>query len=225
MLKADMHMHAKEDEQDFIQYTAQEAVDKAVSNGFDILSFTFHDKFFYDGIKEYAEKKGILLIPGIEKQIEGKHVLLYNFKPEELEQIRHFEDLKLFKKKNNLVIAPHPFYKKSVCMGRKLKKYKELFDGIEMCYFYNHIINFNKKAIKFARKHKKPVIATSDLHLMENFGTNYTLIDSEKDINSVITAIKEGRVMVKTKPLTLFEMAKTLIKHMVHDVKNESSRN
>jgi predicted metal-dependent phosphoesterase TrpH len=212
MLKADLHIHAKEDKTDTLQYTAKEVIDKASELKFDILSFTFHNALYYEEIKEYAENKGILLIPGTEKNIEGKHTLLYNFTPKELEQINHFEDIKKIKNRRNLVIAPHPFYKTRICLGRKLIKYIDLFDGIELSFLYSRIINLNKKALKTAEKFKKAAIATSDLHTFSRFGESYTLIDAEKNISSVIEAIKNNKIKNCTKPLTTKDMTKAIVR-------------
>ena len=146
ILKADFHIHTKEDSEDKIKYSAKEIIDKASKLHYDVLSITLHNSQYYnDEIKKYAKKKDILLIPGIEKTIEGKHILLINFKEKELEQIKTIKDIKKFKHKNNLVVAPHPFYKFSSCLDYKLIENIKLFDAIEHCFFYSKIINLNKK--------------------------------------------------------------------------------
>ncbi len=217
MLKADLHLHAKEDRGDRIEYTAKELIDKAAEKGFDVLSLTFHIRHldgerFFDEINNYAKEKGILLIPGTEAAIEGKHVLMYNFLEEELNNLKHFEDIYKLNRNNKLIIAAHPYFKKKSCLGKNLIKYIDLFDGIEFSFFYNRLINFNKKAIKVAKKHNKTLIANSDCHFLELFGRNYTLIDSKKDVNSVIEAIKKGKVEIKSKPISILQLFKILFK-------------
>ena len=79
MLKADFHIHSNEDKRDLIAYSAREFIDAAAEKKFDVLALTNHDIFTYSQeLSDYAAEKGILLIPGIESTIEGKHVVILN---------------------------------------------------------------------------------------------------------------------------------------------------
>jgi len=214
MLKAELHTHAREDpnESQNITFTAKDLVDIAKKKGYDVLSFTFHDHLYYDEIKEYAKKKGILLIPGIEKTIEGKHVLLYNFTQKELKKINSFEDLRKEKKNKHLVVAPHPFAPLSSALNDQFYKNADLFDAIEFSSVYCRIYNINKKVERIAKKYGIPMLGNSDLHFMFQFGMTYSLIDSKKTIGSVIKAIKDGKVKVKSKMLSLSSFIKLICK-------------
>ncbi len=217
MLKADFHIHTN-----FIQkyegkYTPKELIDKAKELGFDVIAITEHYrpdyklkeymenplKTYYH-IKKYADKKGILVLPGAEILIEGKEVLLLNIL-EDVRKYRTFQDLRKLKKKNKnvLIVAPHPFFKDKVCIGKELEKNIDVFDAIEYCHFYTRFFNFNKKAVKIAKKYSKTLLGTSDAHMFLQLNHTYTLIDSKKDINSIIKAIKENRVSLVSKPLPL----------------------
>jgi hypothetical protein len=212
MLKCDLHLHARENE-DWIKYSAKELIDKASELGFDVLSFTFHDEFFYpDDIVEYARSKEILLVPGVELTIEGKHVLIYGLKG--LGKINCFDDLRRIKKREDIVIvAPHPFFVSKQCLGNKLIENIDLFDGIEYCHFYNHLFNFNKKAVSIAKKYGKCLIGNSDCHVMPlQFNRTFSYVDAEKNIDSVLNAIREGRVSVVSKPLPLVDVFKIAFK-------------
>ena len=205
MLRCDLHLHTKEDKFDsWIKYDARELIDKASKLGFDVLSFTFHDqKFFRDDIVEYAKSKGILLIPGSEVTLEGKHVLIYgNF---ELSELKTLKDLEKIKGRDDvLIVAAHPYFKRPTCLGNKLIENIELFDAVEYCHFYNHLFNWNDKASLVAKKNNKSVIGNSDCHIMKlQFNRTYSLIDSEKDVKSIFKAIKENKVVVVSEPLPL----------------------
>lgn len=206
MLKIDLHIHSKEDPQDRILHTAKELIDKAVKLKFDVLSITLHNHLLEDKeITAYAKKKGILLISGAEIKIERKEILVYNIKSKYLKNIKTFEDLKKLKRKfkNMFIIAPHPFFKTGECLGKHLKEHIELFDAIEYSWFFTKIINFNKKAIKIAEKYNKPIIATSDAHHLKNFGNNYSLLNSKKDIKSIFSAIRRNKIKTKSDALPL----------------------
>jgi predicted metal-dependent phosphoesterase TrpH len=206
MLKVDLHLHAKEDKEDIIHFYAKELIDKAGRLGYDVLSFTFHDRLFWNAkMAKYAEKKGILLIPGIEKVIENSEVLLYNITQREIKALKTFNDLAKLKKKNKKVfaIAPHPYFPVGKCLRKKLEKNINLFDAIELSWFYTKHINCNKKAIAIAEKYKKPLIATSDTHVLSHFGNNYANIDSKKDSESMFQAIKDNKINNSIQPRSM----------------------
>ncbi len=207
MLKTDLHLHSKEDKKDDLSYSAKELIDKAAELKFDVLAFTFHHAFFWKKeIINYAKSKNILLIPGSEMLIEKCDVLVYNIKKEHLKSIKTFEDLRQLKKKdkNIFVIAPHPYFIVGHSMGNKLEKNIGLFDAIEISWFFTKILNLNKKAIKIAKKYNKPLIATSDNHYFNNFGINYSLVDSSKDTKAIFKAIHEKKIKNISEPRSMF---------------------
>jgi len=196
-LKADLHIHSKEDKADSIKYTAKELIDKAARLNFDVLSFTFHDCLFWSNdIERYAESKGILLMPGCEKIIENCEVLVYNISKEDFRSLKTFDDLRRLrgKKRNVLVIAPHPYFILSKTLGKNLERNIDVFDAVEKSWFYCRLIDRNKKAEEVAEKHSKAFIATSDCHYIENFGKSYATIHSQKDILSIVDAIRGRKV-------------------------------
>ncbi len=212
MLIADLHLHCKGDVRDPLTYSPEELIDHAALRGYDILAITCHDIVVYSQkISQYAKRKGILLIPGAEKTLQGKHVLLYNITNKELNRIKTFEDIAVWKKrtKNSLVIAPHIYYVLPSCLGKLAEQYINLFDAIEFTHFYTNYCNFNKKAVQLAQAHNKPVVGSSDTHKLTQFGTIRSIIQSKKTNSSVIQAIKKGKVQVSSRPLTTLEFFRT----------------
>ena len=201
MLKVQLHIHTSEDKLDGdLGYNAKELIDNAEKLGFDVLAFTFHEDFFYPkDIVEYAKKKGILLIPGIELKVEGKHVLVYGVK--ENLKVDKIKDLKNLK--NVLVVAAHPYFPREHCLHGKLIKNIDVFDAIEYSSFYLGFWNFNKRAVKAAKKFNKVLIGNGDVHDLRILDKTYSLVDAEKNIESVLNAIKKGKVEIKTRPLKL----------------------
>ncbi|MAF51336.1 MAG: hypothetical protein CMH64_04575 [Nanoarchaeota archaeon] len=198
MLKAQLHIHSHEDPRDRGGYTAKDVIDKASELNFDVIAFTFHDILFYpQEIQEYAKSKDILLIPGIEKTIEKSHVLILGLT--ELPELNKIEDLKKLPEEA-LIIAAHPFLPLLQSLKEKLLENIDLFHGIEHHFFYRKYINFNKKAIKIAKKHNKTIVGTSDVHDLKCFSLTYSLIDSKKNKEDVINAIKRNKIKVVTKP-------------------------
>ncbi len=218
-LKADLHIHTGEDPEDKIEYTAKELIDEAWRQKFDVLAITNHNLITYDDyLKKYASDKGILLIPGIELKIEGKHVILLNVNNVEKE-IRTVEELEYYKNENSLIIAPHPYFPMFASLKAKLDQYIHIFNAIEYTHFYFKRINFNKKAERKARKYNLPLLGVSDAHHLHQFGLTYSLIDAEKAPEAIIKAIKKNKIEIVTRPMKFnwFNVILSL-KHMITQI-------
>ncbi|MBD3354709.1 PHP domain-containing protein [Candidatus Woesearchaeota archaeon] len=214
MLKSDFHIHTSEDKKDsWIRYSAKELVKRAAELGFEVLSITNHGTFTYDQeLANYARQKGVVLIPGIEAYIEGRHVVVLNPK-KDIENIRNFKELKEYKKKNPdiFIMAPHMFYPVFKSVHNRFFKHHDVFDGIEYSQHYSRFFNiFNKKAAKIAKKYNKSLVGTSDSHKTYQFNKTYSLVDSEKDIISVISALKEKKIEINTMPLSVIDCIRTV---------------
>ena len=93
VVKAALHLHINLDPEDNIDYDGFQAIDKAHQLGINLIAFTCHNKFIDPTpYQAYAQEKAILLLPGIEKTIQNKHVLILNA-TKTTEQIQTFTDL------------------------------------------------------------------------------------------------------------------------------------
>ncbi len=209
ILKADMHIHAAGDpDDDFISYTVKDAIDYSKKIGLGIISITAHDGFLWTPmLGRYASKKGVVLVPGCEKEIEGRHVLLYNFSKKEAMGITTFEDLRKAKRSHHAVCAPHPYFPHPAgcALGEKLLANIDLFDAIEVSFMYMDWLDCNKKAVMMARQHHKALLANSDSHCLTHIGrSTHTLIDvKERTPLGVVEAIKKGKTRPISTPLPL----------------------
>ena len=202
-LKVDLHTHCADDPLDRIEHSAEQLIENAAEKGFDALAIASHRVITYSRrLALYGERHGILLIPAIEKLIEGKHVLLVNV-DWSVHAVETFQELRAWKGKNSLIIAPHPYYPKGNCLRSALERNIDLFDAMEYSFFYSSIINFNERAREVAEKYKMPLVGTSDCHNLCDLGTTYTLVESEKDANAILNAIRNGKTEVVTRPLAL----------------------
>jgi len=210
-LKADLHLHTCDGAiEKNIPYNAFELIDRAMENGYEVLSITNHDSVTFSRyLRDYAWERGIVLIPGTELTLKGKHVLLYNV-VEKLNRIKNFSDLEKVRDNNNFLMAPHPFYPCYKSLGRHLKAWIHLFDAIELSHFYTAVFDFNQNAIQCAQEFGLPVVGTSDSHTLHQMNHTYTLIDAEKDPEAIFKAIRDGKIEVVTTPLTLAHTGKIL---------------
>ncbi|MDX9703777.1 MAG: PHP-associated domain-containing protein [Candidatus Auribacterota bacterium] len=208
--KADLHLHSSHDFLDRSMGCAGlmspfECIDMARSMGYQVLSFTHHGILYEDkDVTQYARKNEILLIPGTECFINRKHVLLYNFRVRSA--IETFDDIRMHKNDDNLVVAPHPFYPSSCCLQNQLIENIDCFDALEYSHFYTQFYNPNRKMLEMSEAFRLPVVGFSDMHCATQFGTTYSLVDADDfSTESIIHAIKAGRVEVVTQPLPLLK--------------------
>ncbi|MFH0870177.1 MAG: PHP domain-containing protein [archaeon] len=217
MLKAEFHIHTNGDPYDngFVSYSARDLIKVAAKKKFDVLSITNHNRvFFNSSLKDYARKKGILLIPGAEPLIQGKDVVLVNVSNNDLNRLKKLDDLDKLDD-SALVIAPHPYFLFGHCLGRKLMKHIDSFDAIEYSHFYTRamlnpffkFLNGNARALKMAKRYNKPVVGTSDAHKLYEFGRTYTLVDSAKNKDDIIAAVKKNRIKLVSSPMPISHFA------------------
>jgi predicted metal-dependent phosphoesterase TrpH len=204
VLKVELHAHTDGDPADRIDHSTRELVDHAASLGYGAIAVTLHDRYFDPAPDDaYARERGIVLLPGIERTIGGRHVLLINFPPE-CAEVGSFEDIERLKSRSGgLVVAPHAFYPIPSALGRALDRHARLVDAVEVNAMYTSTLDFNRRAIAWARAHAKPLVGNTDLHLLAQMGTTYSLVDAEPDPDSICDAIRNGRVEVHSEPLSL----------------------
>jgi predicted metal-dependent phosphoesterase TrpH len=208
VLKVDLHLHTAEDPVDRISHTAEDLVRRAAGLGFGALAITLHDSQFADPrVSACARELGVTLIPGVERTIEGRHVLLLNFSARAVESVRTLADLPRLKASaHGLVIAPHAYFPGNSCIGRALDAHADLFDAVEWSYFWTRAINFNARAARWAAAHGKAIVGNSDLHDLRQLGRTYSLVDAPPDPSAICDAIRQGRVELHTTPVPLVEL-------------------
>ena len=216
-LKFDFHMHTLDDPYDHhVYHTVYELLDKAASLGYGALSITLHTRQFEsEAASRYARERGILLIPGVEQDIEGRHVLLINFPKAEAEQVATFADLERLRQqadragaRQTLIIAPHPFFPSGVALQEKFWSHSRLFDAVEVSGFYHARWNPNRKAIRAAESLGLPLVGNSDTHTLEQFGKTWSEVSCPQDADCILKAVKAGRVAVRGRALDAGEMGR-----------------
>ena len=206
MIKTELHAHTALDPVDYIPHSTRDLIERAAALGYGALAVTLHNRY-YDPVDdaEYARARGVVLIPGIERTIERRHVLLLNF-PAECAAVRSFEDVRTLKARHprGLVIVPHAFYPTPSAMFSYVDRFADLIDAVEVNSMFTRWLDFNSRAIRWAREHRKPVVGNSDLHMLEQLGTTYTLVEADADANAdaICEAIRDGRVHVRSSALS-----------------------
>lgn len=215
-IKVDLHIHTLDDPKDALDYSAHELLERARSLGFRVLAITLHDAVF-DRAEVFADaaSMGMLLIPAAEMRLEGADVILLNVTPDEVKDLRTFDDLEALRAQRGrslFTIAPHPFYVLGGSIGEKLAERIDCFDAIELCHFWSRFFNPNKRAVEMAERFQKPLIATSDAHQLHAFGSNYTSIPrpAELTVENVTETLRRGPIRLTNPPCSFVDLISTI---------------
>jgi predicted metal-dependent phosphoesterase TrpH len=204
-LKADFHIHTGEDPLDRVPYSAYELIQKAFEEGFDVLAITNHQaRTFTPDLFAYARDLGILLIPGMEANVRNRHVLILNPPPKAT--FSNFASLKPLNRPDCLVVAPHAYFPGLRSLNGQLIPNLHFFQALEYCHFYSPNLNFNHRVEWLSRVSGIPLLGNSDSHFLEQLGTTYSLIYSEKNMEAIFAAIRKGKVQVVSRPLSPLQM-------------------
>ena len=203
MLKVELHAHTSDDPLDRIPHSTAELIDRAAERGYDAVAITLHDRQLdLSPWQQHAADRGVVLIPGIERTIEGKHVLLLNFSSRSGD-VRSFSDLAVLKREEyGLVIAPHPFFPAGSALGHAMMdRHADLIDVVEYNAMFTRGMNFNAAAQRWARARRKPMVGNGDIHRLRQLGFTFTLVDAERDPASICEAIRHDKVTLVAQPL------------------------
>ena len=204
MLKVELHSHTADDPHDRIPHSAEQLIDRAAALSYDALAITLHDRQLdLTRLVPYAAERRLVLIPGIERTIARKHVLLLNF-PREAEDVNSFADLAALKQRapRGLVVAPHPYFPAPSCLWGLLDDHADLFDAVEVNAMFTEAVDFNAPARRWAHEHDRALVGNGDIHRLSQLGTTYSLVNAEPNPNAICAAIKAGRVQVEASPLS-----------------------
>ena len=226
MVKVELHSHSADDPTDYIPHSTCELIEGAAQLGYNALAITLHDRQIdLRPFEDLARKRGVTLIPGIERTIQGKHVLLINFSRAGAEGVETFEDLdRLRARERGLVVAPHPYFPDPSCLGRFLESYADLFDAVEFNAMFTPSINFNQRAVRWATRHRKPIVGNGDVHRLRQLGSTFSLVDAANTPDAICEAIRRHRVQVVAAPLAFHTAAGLMASMWAANLRNSAAQ-
>jgi hypothetical protein len=204
VLKTELHSHSSDDPHDLIPYDTFQLIETAASQGYQALAITLHDRQLdLEPYSTFAQARGVTLVPGIERTIDGRHVLLLNFPAAGAEAVRSFADVRRLKAASRgLVIAPHPFFPSSTCLRSLIGRHADLFDAVEYNGMFTRSLNFNLAAERWAAERGLPMVGNGDVHRLSQLGTTWSMVDAAPHPDAICEAIRAGRVTVQATPHT-----------------------
>jgi predicted metal-dependent phosphoesterase TrpH len=221
--RIELHSHCQGDPVDrHLGHTLFQHIDRAKEIGLDAIAVTWHRKIC--AVTEafaYAREQGILLIPGMEADVDRRHVLLLNLAEGDISGTPTWNQIRALRlsKPEVLVMAPHPFYPHPSCLGKIMNDHADCIDAVEWCVIHVQWlpgrVNPNLRASRWAQKYGKTVVACSDAHSLAAIGRNASTVEADELTPAALFAgIRAGRVSFHRKSLEfgslVYETAKAM---------------
>ncbi len=219
MIRVELHAHTSDDPEDRIPHSAEDLIAAAAALGYGGLAITLHDAAFDPApLADVARRHGVRLLRGIERTVQGAHVLLINFPADATLAVRRFEDVAALKAAHarGLVVAPHACYPIGSALGRRrLDAFAPLWDAIEVNALHVCGADWNRGALAWAAAHRRPLVGNGDVHRLSQLGRTWSEVDVElpadlsdaEAADAICDAIRAGRVRIGGAPLTPLQAA------------------
>jgi predicted metal-dependent phosphoesterase TrpH len=138
---------------------------------------------------EAGKRQGVIVIPGIEIETDGGHLIGLNLNEHVPDNLSVEETADRIREQGGLSVAPHPYDLRGEGIRDSFVKADavEIFDSINIDRISNEI------AEKKARKAGKPMVVGSDAHSREMLGRSINRVDAH-DLDSALMEIRAGRV-------------------------------
>lgn len=161
----------------------------------------------YENAKNEGDKIGLSVFFGWEANYKGTEFLIYGLDKEWIKQHPDMlnwsveEQYYYVHEAGGYVVHAHPFRIRSYI--KKIRLYPEHVDAVETYNAGNNSIEFDKKAVAYAKEHKLPALSGTDAHGFEH-GLNG--MGFKKPLNSIqdfIAGVKsnEYSLIVDNRPL------------------------
>ena len=179
----------------------------------DIIGISDHNTVEGSRAARQLNKKDdeLFVVPSIEiSSLEG-HILGFGCEENIKRDLPAAETIDLIHDQGALAIIPHPycFYRHGLLCKADYNDLK--IDAIETKNARFIVGYCNGKAKKLSKQENLPGLGASDAHYYKFVGDCYTNIDCEKDIDSILKAIKKGKVSESGKGTSNIKLTKYLI--------------
>lgn len=155
----------------------------------------------YEDAKAWGDENGLLVMFGMETGFDGTEFLLYGLTPEYMINTPAFrnasisEQLKLVHEGGGIVMQAHPYREEYYIPEVRL--FPDDVDGVESinATHTSHLskahlgMEYNERAIEYAREHNFPTCAGSDVHTTTMFGGGIMTkepLKNSKDLTDLI---------------------------------------
>jgi len=201
--------------------TVNDQLEKSLVEELDVLFVTNHNTL--DGFKQMTEYKNnhakfskFNIYPAIEITTDKEaHVLVYGLQDEIKSNQTIDEILDAAKSQDAITVAPHPFSLIDALRDDSLK-----CDLFEVFNSSNIDIYSNKKAEIFAKENNLLTLAGSDSHVASTIGRCTNLIDSQNNLDDILSAMKKGNISIEK---TDYVKRREVLEHLQYKIENSKA--
>ena len=187
-MRFDLHIHSNHSTDCSLK--VDDILKQAVKKGLDGIAICDHNTVegSLSGTKRAKELNlPLLVLPGTEVSTIRGHLIVLGITDNIQPNLSPQETIRIAHQKGGVVIAAHPFKMRSTGNVDGLD-----VDAIET-FNSRCIFGENDRAKEMAEALGKPQVGGSDSHLLSTIGLGFTEIDAELNVESVLSAIREGR--------------------------------
>lgn len=214
MYKMDSHIHSEYSPDS--KSKLEDIFKVAKSRNIDIIAISDHNTV--DGSQtaiKMTKDDDLFVMPSIEISAAEGHILGFGCNEAIKRDLSASETIDLIHDQAALAIIPHPFcfYRHGLLCKAEYKDLK--IDAIETKNARFIAGYCNNKAKKLSIEENLPGLGASDAHYYKFVGDCYSTIDCEKDIDSIMKAIKKGKVEALGKGTSNIKLSKYLFDYRV----------
>lgn len=225
-LNAELHCHnsfsnfhvGKEEPPYDCNVSIRDQLDRSYNLGLDAIFVTNHNTL--DGYRQLLEYKNdhekfkkMDVFPAEEITIDnGAHVLAYGIHDEIPAGIPLDEVIDKVRDQAGVSSAPHPF-----SLLDALRNNAKKCDMVEVFNSNNVDILSNARATQFALDNKMIQVAGSDSHVLSTLGRCVNVIDSEKNLDDILHAMKHGQIHISQ---TGYALQSETLSHLKYKINN-----
>lgn len=215
MLKMDSHIHSEYSPDS--KSKIEDIFKIAKSRNIDIIAISDHNTVEGSKVAQKLTKNDeeLFVMPSIEISSQEGHIIGYGCEDNIKRDLGAAETIDLIHDQGGLAIIPHPycFYRHGLLCKADYKDLK--IDAIETKNA-RYIVGYcNSKAKKLSKKENLPPLGASDAHYYKFVGDCYTNIDCEKDIDSILKAIKKNKVKAMGNGTSNIKLTQYLINYKI----------
>jgi predicted metal-dependent phosphoesterase TrpH len=190
----------------------EQLVHYAEKKGLDGVAITDHNTL--QGAMKLAKKSQLTIIPGLEVEASGGHVLALNITTLVSPKLNVTETVQKIHDAGGVAIIAHPEAISKTRFRQKTTSNPNL-DAVEVInsaafpFFLS-----TSRGHRLAERMKLPQTGGSDAHHAAEIGTAFTLVDADSNPDDIAEAIRKGAVTPSGKPITWAQRMKREAFHL-----------